>query len=67
MRPARSLAAPLTDRERGILHWLRQSKSNWEIGTILGISHHTVRHHLENIFSKLGVANRMAAANTPDV
>ena len=64
---SRSLAAPLTDREREIQHWLRQSKSNWEIGAILGISRHTVRHHLENIYSKLGVETRLAAAQFADV
>ena len=64
---SRSLAASLTGREREILHWLRQSKSNWEIGTIVGISHHTVRHHLENIYSKLGVETRVAAAQFADL
>lgn len=52
----------LTPREREILHWLRQGKSNTEIATILSLSHHTVRHHLENIYPKLGVESRLAAA-----
>ena len=64
---SRSLAAPLTDREREILGWLRQAKSNGEISAILGISHHTVRHHLENIYCKLGVETRLAAAQFADV
>ena len=62
-----SLGAPLTDREREILGWLRQAKSNGEISAILGISHHTVRHHLGKIYAKLGVETRMAAAFTPGV
>ena len=62
-----SLGAPLTDREREILGWLRQAKSNGEISAILGISHHTVRHHLEKIYVKLGVETRMADAHIPGV
>jgi DNA-binding CsgD family transcriptional regulator len=48
-------------REQEVLEWLEQGKSNGEIAVILGISEHTVRHHLERIFSKLGVENRRAA------
>jgi DNA-binding CsgD family transcriptional regulator len=65
--PAASLrpATPLTAREGEVLHWLRQFKRNAEIATILGVSLHTVRHHLEKIYAKLGVETRMAAAHTP--
>lgn len=55
-------ACRLTAREREVLHWLRQSKRNAEIAAILGISARTVGHHLENIYAKLGVETRMAAA-----
>ena len=67
--PAASLspATPLTAREGEVLHWLRQFKRNAEIATILGVSLHTVRHHLEKIYAKLGVETRMAAAHTPGV
>ena len=64
---SRSPATPLSAREGEILLWLRQGKSNSEVAIILGLSHHTVRHHLEKIFSKLGVESRLAAAQTPDV
>ncbi len=63
----RSLATHLTDRRREILHWLRKGKSNSEIATILGVSHHTVRHHLEKIHPKLGVEYRLAAAQAQRV
>ncbi len=53
--------AALTAREREVHHWLSAGKTNEEIATILGISPHTVRHHLEHIFEKLGVENRYAA------
>jgi len=55
------LGASISVREHEVLEWLEQGKSNGEIALILGISEHTVRHHLERIFSKLGVENRRAA------
>jgi DNA-binding CsgD family transcriptional regulator len=51
----------LSKREREVLVWVSRGKSNAEIGIILGISAHTVKHHMEKIFSKLGVENRHAA------
>lgn len=51
----------LTPREREVLHWLRLGRSNEEIGIILGISHHTVKNHLERVFQKLGVHSRFEA------
>jgi DNA-binding CsgD family transcriptional regulator len=52
----------LTAREREVHHWLREGKTNDEIAAILGISAHTVKHHVDHIFQKLGVENRYAAA-----
>ena len=52
----------LTKRETEILQWVGEGKRNAEIATILGLSAHTVRNHLENIFAKLGVETRTAAA-----
>jgi DNA-binding CsgD family transcriptional regulator len=51
----------ITSRESEVLYWVSQGKSNSEIATILGISGGTVGRHLENLFPKLGVANRYAA------
>ena len=56
-----SLMKVLSEREREILHWVREGKRNAEIAQILNISAHTVRHHLENVFGKLGVETRTAA------
>jgi len=53
----------LTAREGEVMHWLVEGKANCEIGVILGISQHTVRKHLENIFVKLGVQNRTSAVH----
>jgi DNA-binding CsgD family transcriptional regulator len=55
-------AVMLTSREREVHHWLAQGKSNDQIARILGISIHTVKNHLDHIFEKLGVDNRVAAA-----
>jgi DNA-binding CsgD family transcriptional regulator len=51
----------ISAREQEVLEWLQVGKSNAEIALILGISEHTVRHHVERIFSKLGFENRRAA------
>lgn len=63
--PARALSAALklTVRQAEILHWLKQGKTNWEIGTILGISEKTAGKHLENIYARLNVENRTAAVH----
>lgn len=55
-------AMALTAREAEVLVWLAQGKSNRDISAILGISPRTVNKHLEQIFRKLGVENRAAAA-----
>ena len=48
----------LTEREREIIKLLRQGLSNKDIAHALSISDSTVRHHLTNIFDKVGVPNR---------
>jgi DNA-binding response OmpR family regulator/DNA-binding CsgD family transcriptional regulator len=52
----------LTFREAQVLLWISRGKSNREIGEILSISPRTVNKHLEQVFVKLGVENRAAAA-----
>jgi DNA-binding CsgD family transcriptional regulator len=51
----------LTQREAEILTWLSQGKTNVEIGEALSISPHTVKKHLEHIYSKLQVHRRTGA------
>ncbi|HQY88705.1 MAG TPA: LuxR C-terminal-related transcriptional regulator [Tepidisphaeraceae bacterium] len=53
---------PMTPREREVLRWIVEGKTNQEIGIILGISWRTVRIHCERIFRKLNVETRTAAA-----
>ncbi|ADZ89434.1 response regulator transcription factor [Marinomonas mediterranea] len=52
----------LTDRESEVLRWIANGKTNREIAEILEMSPRTVNKHLEQIFPKLGVENRTAAA-----
>lgn len=58
---AGSLARPVSAREAEILHWVREGKSNEEIGLILGISGLTVKNHLQRLYRLLGVSNRAQA------
>jgi len=46
------------------MHWVSQGKSNWEVAQILGCVEQMVKKHLQHIYRKLGVENRMAAANS---
>jgi DNA-binding response OmpR family regulator len=57
-----SSALGLTSREGEVLSWLSKGKTNRDIAQILGLSPRTVDKHLEQIYSKLGVENRTAAA-----
>ena len=59
-----SAMAQLTPREREIMHWVGQGKSNWEVAQIVGCVEQTVKKHLQHIYKKLGVENRTAAANS---
>lgn len=52
----------LTQRESEVLYWISNGKTNREIGLVLDMSPRTVNKHLEQIFPKLGVRNRTAAA-----
>jgi DNA-binding CsgD family transcriptional regulator len=52
----------LTPRVAETLLWLAQGKTNADIATILGNSESTVKKHVLEIFEKLGVETRGAAA-----
>jgi len=47
---------PLSAREKEILRWIHLGKSNFEIGTILGISPLTVKNHVQKIHPR-GASN----------
>lgn len=52
----------LTEREMNVLYYLAQGLTNEEISQKLHISVHTVKAHLEAIYDKLNVTNRVQAA-----
>lgn len=53
----------LSEREIEIMEWVKMGKTNAEIGSILRISSFTVKNHLQHIFKKLEVYNRMQAVS----
>ena len=55
------LPEPLTEREREVLHLLMQGDSNRDIARRLVLSINTVKRHIYNICSKLGVQSRTQA------
>ncbi|MEO7559402.1 MAG: XrtB/PEP-CTERM-associated transcriptional regulator EpsA [Nitrosospira sp.] len=53
----------LSERESEIMDWVKMGKTNGEIGSILSISAFTVKNHMQRIFKKLDVYNRMQAVS----
>ncbi|MEM7769632.1 MAG: response regulator transcription factor, partial [Cyanobacteria bacterium P01_A01_bin.37] len=51
----------ISDREREVLKLMCEGKTNQEISNDLCISESTVKFHINNIFSKLGVSDRTQA------
>ncbi|HYG82739.1 MAG TPA: response regulator transcription factor [Pyrinomonadaceae bacterium] len=60
----RMAGSDLTGRELEVLEQIVRGKSNKEIGSLLNISEATVKSHINNILSKLGVSDRTQAATT---
>lgn len=59
LEPAKS---QLTRRQIEILRFLAQGLTNPEIATRLKLSDHTVKRHVANLFTKLNLSSRAAAA-----
>jgi len=49
-----------TDSEKEVLELLGASRSNKEIGSVLGITERTVKAHVAKLLHKVGVQNRIA-------
>ena len=52
---------PLSERETEILQLIAKGISNNEAASMLGLSKATIRTHLEHIYAKLEVTNRVEA------
>lgn len=57
----KSEVKPLSKREKEILNYIAKGLSNKEVAEVLGLSSTTVRTHLEHIYEKLNVTNRVEA------
>ncbi len=53
----------LSAREKDVLNFLVQGMPNKRIATTMNVSIDTVKWHLKNLFSKLGVADRLQAVD----
>jgi DNA-binding CsgD family transcriptional regulator len=62
LRPA-EVPGPLSAREIEVLRLVAAGKTNHAIATELFVSERTVHRHVSNIFDKLGVRSRAAAAS----
>jgi DNA-binding CsgD family transcriptional regulator len=62
LTPEPALPAGLSAREVEVLRLVARSRTNREVAAALSLSGHTVSRHLQNIFAKLGVTTRAAAA-----
>jgi len=60
----RMTGSDLTSREMEVLELIVRGQSNKEIGASLSIGEATVKSHINNILSKLGVSDRTQAATT---
>lgn len=60
--PLAPLPCPLSMRQREILAYAAQGKSETDTGEILGLASSTIREHLEKVRQVLGVRTKMQAA-----
>jgi non-specific serine/threonine protein kinase len=59
---SRGRPVSLTEREREVLRLVADGVTNQQIAARLIVSEATVKRHLDNVFAKLGVSSRTAAA-----
>ena len=65
LRPhKRGVGSDLTEREMEVLKMLAEGTSNQAIADALVISVHTVRHHVQNVITKLNAHSKLEAVAT---
>lgn len=52
----------LTEREKEVVRLVAQGLTNKSIASVMGISVHTVKHHLVNVGQKLGIHSKTEIA-----
>jgi two-component system, NarL family, nitrate/nitrite response regulator NarL len=62
LSPANRNRFGLTPRELEIAEAVRRGETNRTIARRLSVTHYTVKHHLTNIFTKVGVSSRLQLA-----
>lgn len=55
------IGGEMSDQELEVLHWMVQSKSNWEISKILSRPETWVKRIISGIYRKMSVTNRSGA------
>ena len=58
--PKRTPSMPLSETQLGIVRLIAQGFTNREIGEHLHLSENTIKSHIQEIFRKLDVSNRVA-------
>lgn len=61
--PAQRLIDPLSERERDVLSLVARGMSNKQAAKALMLGTETVKWHLKNVYSKLGVSRRTSAVH----
>lgn len=61
-RPRREWPAGLTEREVEVLRLIARGASNTAAAEKLGLSPKTVGHHVQHVYSKVGVSTRAGVA-----
>ena len=57
----RAWVAGLSDREIEVLRLVARGHSNRQMATLLSVSASTIHHHIQHIYTKLGISTRAAA------
>ena len=57
----RAWVAGLSDREIEVLRLVARGHSNRQMASLLSVSASTIHHHIQHIYTKLGISTRAAA------